>query len=320
MLTSPLLSRGLAPSSPFLSPLPMAPMGALDRLMTPMASAPAMPTMGDPMVMQMLVQMLSSLMMGQSLPPEMMGAMNGAAGFDGGMGGISGGGGGGTSGASGYSGGYTGGSSSSSGSSGVSSSGGGGGSAPVSGGGVTDSGPVAKGTAGMLERAGSMVGMTEGGNTAEIQAITGKSGINPASTPWCAAYAINLMKDHGVLDTTGLSNPNYCPTIADWAASKGLKGERGSYTPKAGDAILFDWGGDGTEDHIGLVEKVKDGKVYTIEGNSSDSVKRNVYELNDGNIAGYVKSSDPKGTKDKLAPTKTPAPTPKTPPADSKKK
>lgn len=303
--TSPLLT---APGgfSPFPSPLPALPLGgALDRMMLPSAPMAApmagMPAMADPLVLQMLVQMLSSLMMGQALPPDMAGMMNGAAGFDGGVGGMSGGGGGG--------GGYTGGSSGSSGasgysggSSGVSSSSSGGGSAPVSGGGVTDAGPVAKGTKGMLERAGAMEGMTETGNTAEIQAITGKSGINPASTPWCAAFAINLMKDHGVLDTTGLSNPNYCPTIADWAASKGIKGERGSYTPKAGDAILFDWGGDGTEDHIGLVEKVKDGKVYTIEGNSSDAVKRKVYDLNSGDIAGYVKSSDPKGTKPAPAP------------------
>ena len=149
-------------------------------------------------------------------------------------------------------------------------------------------GPVTPGTEGMLDKARGMLGMTEGGNTQQIMSITGKSGINPASTPWCAAFAINLMKDHGVLDTTGLKNPNYCPEIHRWAQEKGKFGARGQYTPKPGDAILFDWGGDGTDDHIGIVEKVEGGKVYTIEGNSSDAVKRNVYDLGSTKIAGYV--------------------------------
>ena len=112
---------------------------------------------------------------------------------------------------------------------------------------------------------------------------------NPATTPWCAAFAMNLIKDYGLDDLKGLSNRNYCPTIESWARGKGKYGTPGKYTPKPGDAILFDWqGGKGTPDHIGIVEKVENGKVYTIEGNSSDSVKRNVYSLNSNVIDGYV--------------------------------
>ena len=119
-----------------------------------------------------------------------------------------------------------------------------------------------------------------------------------------------MMKDHGVLDTKGLSNPNYCPTVKSWAQGKKIWGESGKYTPKPGDAILFDWEGDGTSDHIGIVEAVKNGKVYTIEGNSSDSVKRNSYSLGDSDIDGYVVSKDATG-KDKGG--KEPAPKSKTP-------
>ena len=141
----------------------------------------------------------------------------------------------------------------------------------------------------MLKKAGSMVGLQEGRDRAKIQQITGKSGINPATTPWCAAFAMNLIKDYGLDDLKGLSNRNYCPTIESWARGKGKYGTAGKYTPKPGDAILFDWqGGKGTPDHIGIVEKVENGKVYTIEGNSSDSVKRNVYPLNSKVIDGYV--------------------------------
>lgn len=213
-------------------------------------------------LMQWLVGMLLGLMMGGGGGGGLGGLLGGGGGFDGANGfGGSGGGGGALGGGGGVDGGYSGG--------------------PIS------TGPVAPGTQAMLQRAGSMVGMTERGNTAQIQSITGKSGINPASTPWCAAFAINLMKEHGVLDTTGLKNPNYCPEINSWAKQTGKFGARGQYTPKPGDAILFNWDG-GVDDHIGIVEKVEGGKVYTIEGNSSDAVKRNVYDLNSTKISGYV--------------------------------
>lgn len=292
------LDTGLMPGAPF-GLAPMSVMGGVD---------PTMLLGGgmDPMAeqMAMLQQLLMGLMMGGggyvgtdplaalSSMPGMggfgdAGRFGEAGGFGGGGGGaIGGGGGGGFSGGGGGGGGGSIASSPSSGSSGASGASGG----SSYDGPPPDTGPVAPGTEAMLKKAGSMVGMTETGDTAAIQAITGKSGINPASTPWCAAFAINLMKDHGVLDTEGLSNPNYCPTIKSWANGKGIWGENGRYQPKPGDAILFDWQGDGTADHIGIVEKVENGKVYTIEGNSSDSVKRNVYNLGDSKIDGYVVS------------------------------
>ena len=45
--------------------------------------------------------------------------------------------------------------------------------------------------------------------------------------------------------------------------------------PAPGMIIFFDWndenGQDGLSDHTGIVEKVENGRVYTIEGNSGDS-------------------------------------------------
>ena len=145
-----------------------------------------------------------------------------------------------------------------------------------------------KGVSGLLADAGSMVGMTEQSNAASINKITKKSGINCQTTPWCAAWAMNMLKDHGVLDTSSCSNVNYCPTIVNWAKKENIWAGRGSYTPQPGDAILFDWQGDGTSDHIGIVEKVANGKVYTIEGNSSDSVARRSYSLSSSKVMGYI--------------------------------
>lgn len=154
--------------------------------------------------------------------------------------------------------------------------------------GASSSGPVGPGVSGALDKARSMIGLQEGRDRGKIQEVTGKSGINPSTTPWCAAFAMNILKDAGVMDLEGLDNRNYCPSIVSWAKKKGIFGQRGQYQPKPGDAIMFDWGSDGTSDHIGIVEKVEGGKVITIEGNSSNSVKRNSYELGSSKIMGYV--------------------------------
>lgn len=61
----------------------------------------------------------------------------------------------------------------------------------------------------------------------------------------------------------------------------------GSYIPSAGDIIFFDWGDDGTIDHVGIVECVAGGKVYTVEGNSSDFVRRKEHPLGSTSIYGY---------------------------------
>lgn len=151
--------------------------------------------------------------------------------------------------------------------------------------------------ANMLAAMGDMVGMSEhnASDAAEINKITGESGINCSTTPWCAAYAMNMLNDYGILDTSSCSNVNYCPTINSWAKEQGLwensAATGGDYTPNAGDAVLFDWEGDGGADHIGIVEKVENGVVYTIEGNSSDSVARRQYEIGSGNLLGYIDCS-----------------------------
>lgn len=77
-------------------------------------------------------------------------------------------------------------------------------------------------------------------------------------------------------------------------------GDGTKYTPKGGDIIYFDWSGDwdgvisnhcgpgGTWiSHIGIVEYTENGRVHTIEGNSSNQVKRNSYSLDDEDLVGY---------------------------------
>lgn len=72
-----------------------------------------------------------------------------------------------------------------------------------------------------------------------------------------------------------------------WFKACGLWKDR-NYVAKSGDIIFFDWENDGHSDHVGIVEKVENGKVYTIEGNSSgDTCRQREYAVNSGVIVGY---------------------------------
>lgn len=61
----------------------------------------------------------------------------------------------------------------------------------------------------------------------------------------------------------------------------------GSGTPAPGMIIFFDWYNADFADHVGIVEKVEDGYIYTIEGNSGDAVNRGTWALGDSQILGY---------------------------------
>ena len=59
-------------------------------------------------------------------------------------------------------------------------------------------------------------------------------------------------------------------------------------TPKVGDQIFFKYSNDNsTADHTGIVVRVTDSLVETIEGNSGNEVKRKAYQRNDKTIIGY---------------------------------
>lgn len=67
-------------------------------------------------------------------------------------------------------------------------------------------------------------------------------------------------------------------------------GEQFDYEPRPGDIIFFDWddgGQDSSSDHVGIVEKVENGRIYTIEGNSGDSCRQNSYPIGYYEIYGY---------------------------------
>ena len=51
--------------------------------------------------------------------------------------------------------------------------------------------------------------------------------------------------------------------------------------------IFFDWESDGLADHVGIVEKVEDGLIYTVEGNSGNRCVENRYYLGSTPVYGF---------------------------------
>ncbi|MCZ4496302.1 MAG: hypothetical protein JWM25_885, partial [Thermoleophilia bacterium] len=49
---------------------------------------------------------------------------------------------------------------------------------------------------------------------------------------------------------------------------------------------------NGAPNHVAVVEKVENGKVFTSGGNESDAIRNQSYDLGDGRILGYI---PPKG-------------------------
>jgi hypothetical protein len=106
---------------------------------------------------------------------------------------------------------------------------------------------------------------------------------------WCATFVSWCANECGYIDSGIIPKFASCESEGvAWFKACGLWQEAG-YTPKAGDIIFFDWAdsNDGQADHVGIVEKVENGRVYTIEGNSNDSCKQRDYDLNSNEIRGY---------------------------------
>lgn len=102
---------------------------------------------------------------------------------------------------------------------------------------------------------------------------------------WCACFVSWCANKCGYLDTF---IPKFagCSTGVQWFKARNQWADR-TTTPEPGMIVFFDWDRDGVPDHTGIVEKIENGYVYTIEGNTSDSCRRQQYTVGNPNIFGY---------------------------------
>ena len=105
---------------------------------------------------------------------------------------------------------------------------------------------------------------------------------------WCACFVSWCADQCGLIDNGTVPKFASCPAGVEWFRSNG-KWKDNTYSPAAGTIIFFDWNRDGVSDHVGIVEKCENGRVYTVEGNSGDAVRQEIYLESSALILGYGK-------------------------------
>ena len=101
---------------------------------------------------------------------------------------------------------------------------------------------------------------------------------------WCACFV------SWVFNQAGYSEPKFAACQNQgipYFSSNGRWANRGYSDIAPGDAIFFDWEGDGHSDHVGIVIGTDGSRVYTVDGNSGDACKIRDYDLNSSVIMGY---------------------------------
>ncbi len=149
-------------------------------------------------------------------------------------------------------------------------------------------GPAASGSVGArivaaaraeLGQAEQPPGSNDSPRIAQYRTATAGSGVGP----WCNYFVSWLAKGAGA--PLGEQGQGFGAVAAtwDWAQRIG-RAKPPTSPPQPGDLIIWDGR------HMGVVEQVlPDGRIQTIEGNSSDRVQRRTYGPDGGGATGYVR-------------------------------
>jgi len=111
---------------------------------------------------------------------------------------------------------------------------------------------------------------------------------------WCACFVSWCANECGYIDTGVIPKYAGCVNGVNWFKERGQWADN-AIEPSPGMIIFFDWDNpngssgpqDGLSDHTGIVERVENGIVYTVEGNSGDSCRENHYPVGYYEILGY---------------------------------
>lgn len=121
---------------------------------------------------------------------------------------------------------------------------------------------------------------------------------------WCATFVSAVAIQLGYTDI--MPTECSCNKMIELYKKLGVWVENENRTPNPGDILFYDWEdngkGDNTgrSDHVGIVEKVADGKITVIEGNYKNAVTRRTLSVNGKYIRGYaVPKYDAENTENK---------------------
>lgn len=106
---------------------------------------------------------------------------------------------------------------------------------------------------------------------------------------WCASFVTWCLRQAGVPKDIAPSEISCGRMIEKYTAINSYTTVASGYIPKCGDLVFFNspdepaWG----VSHVGLVAGVKDGMIYSIEGNANKNVTMRTYPIGDSYIIGY---------------------------------
>ena len=111
---------------------------------------------------------------------------------------------------------------------------------------------------------------------------------------WCACFVSWCADQCGYIETGVIPKYAGCVNGVEWFRERGQWMD-GSEVPSPGMIIFYDWDNpngesgpqDGLSDHTGIVERVENGIVYTVEGNTGDSCAERHYAVGYYEILGY---------------------------------
>jgi uncharacterized protein (TIGR02594 family) len=116
---------------------------------------------------------------------------------------------------------------------------------------------------------------------------TATAGAENIPGPWCAYFVSWLAREAGAPIGANGNGTGYVPTLTNWGKQVG-RFVGAENRPSPGDIVIFDRGG--IPGHTGIVENIAaDGRVHTIEGNSSNRVARRSYAGTSAEIIGYIR-------------------------------
>lgn len=143
----------------------------------------------------------------------------------------------------------------------------------------------------IIETAKSYLGTTEGSNNhREIIDLYNKARYSDAyqmtmQDPWCCAFVVAVFEQCGMRDII----PCYaaCDQMISVFTKWGRYFSRSVRCVRPGDIIFYDWNGDLSSDHVGIVVQNRFGDLSVIEGNKSDSVAYRNISINSPQILGF---------------------------------
>ena len=136
----------------------------------------------------------------------------------------------------------------------------------------------------------AQVGYSEGANNYNKYAEkwTQAGGWNAQNQPWCDLFAdVAFIECFGLQTASKLTYQPIGSFSALCSASANYYKNNGAWfsTPAVGDQVFFNVSGG--INHTGIVVAVTGGVVTCVEGNSSDAVRKNNYNLGTSYIAGF---------------------------------